>query len=115
MKYKHISSTYKVKNYITLDILMDYGFRKSFSREITYRFPVYKYEGKPILFAEMLYNADEHQVHINVNDTSGNSYSYNKEEYGKSKVIEEINFEINKKINKMVKEWIIKEEKKNAH
>ena len=96
---KYIKPIYKLNDTNTNMLINQYGFRKYFG-EIVYRFPVYKYNNKPLIFAEFLYNDEENTIHIRVMDDSGNSYNYNKEEYGKSDVIETVN----KRINEIKKE-----------
>lgn len=56
----------------------------------------------------MIFNEDEHQIHIRAIDNNGNSYNYNKEYYGKSNVIEIINKKIQYELNKLGKKGIIK-------
>lgn len=105
---KYINPIHKVNNDVPLSKLIDFGFRKLFTGEIVYRFPVYKYNGKPIVYAEFIYNTEENQIHIHAVDNKGSSCSYNKEEYGKSSVVEIINIEINKTIQQMKKNGLIK-------
>lgn len=105
----NINPIYKVNEYVTYETLYDYGFRKTISGEIIYRFVVYKYKTrKPLIFCEFIYNELEKQIHIITKDINGNSYNYNEEEYGKSDVVEQINKEIHKKLNTLLKEGIIK-------
>lgn len=105
---KYIRPIYKLCDDILPTKLADFGFRKLFGGEIVYRFPVYKYNDKPLIYAEFTYDSEENQIHIRAIDNKGNSCNYNKEEYGKSKVIETINTEINKSLNKLKREGIIK-------
>lgn len=102
----YIEPIYKVNKNITTKELLDYYFKR-YDGDIIYRFPVYKYNFKQLIFAEFLYDEDEHQIHIRVFDNNGNSYNYNKEEYGKSKLVEVINKRILEKINKFREVGII--------
>lgn len=105
---KYIKPVYKTYEELSPAKLADFGFRKLYNGEIMYRFPVYKYNDKPLIYAEFAYDSEENQIHIRAVDNKGNSCNYNKEEFGKSKVIEIINTEINKVLNKLKREGIIK-------
>lgn len=108
---KYIKPTYKINDSITFNTLHSYGFRKTFEGEIIYRFVVYKYlSRKPLIFCEFIFDEEEKQIHIITKDLNGMNYNYNPEEYGKSDVIKMINCQINKEINKLIKESIVVEE-----
>lgn len=105
---KHIKPVYKAHEELLPAKLADFEFRKLYNGEIMYRFPVYRYNDKPLIYAEFIYDTEENQIHIRTVDTKGNSCSYNKEEFGRSNVVEMINTEINKTLNKLKREGIIK-------
>ena len=97
---KYIKTTYDVEN-INYKTLYEYGFRKTYNGEFIYKFIVYKYnKKKPIIL-------EEKQILISVKDIVGNSYNYNKEEFGKSKLIETVNRKIYKELNLLKKKGII--------
>ncbi len=105
---EHINSTYKVNEYVIYDTLHEYGFHKTVNDEIVNRFVVCRYNRKPLIFCDFIYDEEEKQIHIITKDANGNFYSYNKEEYGKSDVVEQINREIQNRLNIMFKEGIIR-------
>lgn len=103
----YIQPTYKVSESITEKYLINtYNFKKS-EYGLTLRFPVYKYKNKPLIFAEFIYDGEENNIHVRATDNNGNSCNYNKEEYGKSDVIEKINKEIWKKLNELINGGVI--------
>lgn len=105
---KYIKPTYKINNGIDeISLIRDYDFKKSFG-EIVYRFTVYKYITRPLVFCELIYNKEESQLHVRVIDNNGLDYGYNKEEYGKSSLIELINSKINKKLKELNEKGLIK-------
>lgn len=102
-----IYPTYKIKNVDIRELLFVYDFHK-YGDDLVHRFPVYKYNNKPIIFCEfVIRDYEDNQIHINVYDQNRNSYSYNEEEYGKSKVVESINETIQDKINHYIKKGLI--------
>lgn len=105
---KYINPTYKLNNDISEKILIEqYDFHR-YNNEIVYRFPVYKYNNKPLIFGEFIYNEEENQLHIRAIDHNGYNYNYNEEYFGISKLIENINSKINTKINEFQKKGVIK-------
>lgn len=104
----YIKPIYKTVDTITSKLLIDFYDFRSFSGETVYRFPVYKYNNKPLIFTEMAFNEDENQIHIRAVDNNGNNYNYNKEYYGESDVIEIINKNIRYKLDEFNKKGIIK-------
>ena len=104
---KYIKTTYDVEN-INYKTLYEYGFRKTYNGEFIYKFIVYKYnKKKPLLFCEFTLYEEEKQILISVKDIVGNSYNYNKEEFGMSKLIETVNRKIYKELNLLKKKGII--------
>lgn len=105
---KYIEPIYKTEECITSKMLLEfYDFRK-YDGEVVYRFPVYKYNNKPLIYTEFVFCEDERQIHIRTIDSNGNNYNYNKEEFGKSEMIEIINKKICCKLNELNKKGIIK-------
>lgn len=105
---KYIKQIYRTNNNITVQNLIErYNFLR-LNNEIIYRFPVYKYGNKPLIFCEFVYDNEEKHLYVRVFDTNNNSYSFNKEYYGESNVISAINNKIYEKINEFVKNGIIK-------
>ena len=95
-----INPIYKIKSVEPKDLLCRFKFHKYNKDEFVYRFPVYRYEGKPLIYCEfVIYEDDMQYIHINTYDLNGDYYAYNKEEYGKSLVVEIINERIQEQLN----------------
>ena len=102
-----INPTYKAKIFTIQELKNKYDFYR-FGENIVHRFPVYKYNGKPLITGEFIYDEEEYVIHINEIDINTNiSVSYNKSEYGKSKVTEIVNSNMQKEINKYKREGLI--------
>ena len=103
----NIEPVYKVKNVSYQELHNKYDFRR-FGENIVHRFVVYKYQGKPLIMGEFIYDEEENVIHINSYDyATGVFYPYNKCEFGKSKVIENINANMQKEIEKYKKDGLI--------
>ena len=108
---KNIKSKYKLRPTTTNELIKDYGF-SWYLGECVYRFPVYKYSGKPLVFCNMVFDEEENVLLINVFEQNLNTfYSYNKPEYGVSDVVEHINKIIYNKIRRFMKLGLIKKER----
>lgn len=104
-----IKPIYPVSEYLTLNMLYNFGFFKTYCGEILYRFVVYKYNNrKPLVFCEFVYDEEEKQIHIKTKDINNFFVSYNKEEYGKSNVTKKINSKIYEELVKLKKKGIVK-------
>ena len=103
----YINPIYKTKDTITTKALIDFHNFYKYDGEIVYSSPVYTYNNKPIIYAKLVFNDEEHQIHIRTVDCNGNNYNYNKEYYGKSEVIEIINRKINNKLSEFYRKGII--------
>ena len=102
-----INPVYKTNIFTIQELKNKYDFHR-FGEFIIHRFPVYKYNGKPLIMGEFIYDEEEYVVRINAVDLSTNTFcQYNKSEYGKSKVIEIINTNMQKEIDKYRKEGVI--------
>lgn len=106
---KHINPIYKTHDYITASSLRKYRFHKNLEDNIVYRFTVYKYKNKPLIFCDFIFNEEEKQIHINCFDSNNTICSYNKEEFGKSDVTEIVNQNIFNEIMRFVQEGVIVE------
>lgn len=105
---KIIKPIYRVDDNVTYNTLKECGFKRVNSGEVIYRFSVYKYMNrKPLIFCEFLFDEEEKQIHIIAKDLNGNIQNYNKEEYGKSDVITEVNKKINNELNALRRKGII--------
>ena len=103
----HIKPVYKTNSSVTAKSLYEHKFRRTINGDIVYRFIVYKYSGRPLIFCDFTFYEDENQIHINVADVNGNTYNFNKEEYGKSDVIKIINNCIQKELNNLITKGVI--------
>lgn len=104
---KYIKPMYTVKN-VDVHELFAVGFRKYRDNSLVYRFPIYKYKNRPLVFCEFaIYDDDRNVLHINAFDLQGNSCNYNKEEYGRYDTTAEFNYNIWDEIKKMEKKGII--------
>lgn len=105
----HIKPTYKVINVDIKDLVFKFDFhRRNKDNCLVYRFPVYKYNGKILIYGEFnIYDDDANTLHVNAFDINNNTYDYNKTEYGKSKVVEAINKKINEELNKLIKGGVV--------
>lgn len=102
-----IEPVYKAKDTTYQELRNKFDFHR-FGEQIVHRFPVYKYQGKPLIMGEFLYDEEENVIHINtVDNATGTFCPYNKTEYGKSKVTEIINANIQKEIDKYRKDGLI--------
>ncbi len=106
---KYIKPVYETQEHITSSLLYKYKFHKNLENNMVYRFPVYKYKNKPLIYCDFIFNEEEKQIHINCFDTNNNSCAYNEEYYGKSDVAEIVNKNIQKELNFLIKEGVIKE------
>lgn len=104
---KYIKPIYEVKTSINEKILLDHYDFRIFMGEIINKFPVYKCKNKPLIYGEFIFDNVEHQVYIRAIDNNGVTYSYNKEEYGKSDVVETVNENIWTRIKQLEKEGVI--------
>lgn len=103
----NIQPVYKAKNVPYQELRNKFDFHR-LGEQIVHRFPVYKYQGKTLIMGEFLYDEEENIIHINTTDNAtGTFYPYNKTEYGKSKVIEIINANLQKEIDKYRKDGLI--------
>lgn len=102
-----IEPIYRVKNITYQELKNKFDFHM-FDEQIVHKFPVYKYQGKTLIIGIFIFDEEENLIHINTEDcASGTFYPYNKTEYGKSKVIEIVNSNIQKEIDKYRKDGLI--------
>lgn len=102
-----INPTYKTNIINSYELRIKHDFHKIGENTI-HRFPVYKYNNKPLIMGEFIYDEEEYTIHINAVDiNTGTCVPYNKSEYGKSKVTEIINTNILKEIDRYKKEGVI--------
>ena len=103
---KYIEPIYKIKS-VEVELLHRYNFHK-YKDDFVFKFPVYRYEGKPLIFCEFVIFEDDMQyIHINAYDLNGDTCSYNKEEYGNSLVIKIINERIREKLKEFMDKGLI--------
>ena len=70
--------------------------------EYVYKFPVYKYDGIPLIFCKLGIDEETKRIWFKVCDSNNISYSpYYNSEYGKNKIIPQIEKEILKELNKL--------------
>lgn len=83
--------------------MKDIGFRYDFYlQEYVYEFPVYKYGRKSTLICKLWVNEENYEVTTNVYDENDKPYpSYYNREYGKSKVVDIIDKNIEKELKKL--------------
>ncbi|MCR2049719.1 hypothetical protein NSB25_20910 [Acetatifactor muris] len=70
--------------------------------EYVYKFPVYKYNGIPLIFCKLGIDEDTKRIWFNVCDSNNILYSpYYYKEFGKNRIIPQIEKEILKVLNKL--------------
>ena len=89
--------------------MKDIGFKYDFYlQEYILEFPVFKYGRKPTIICKLWINEENFEVTTNVYDENGRLYpSYYNRQYGKSKVVEIID----KNIERVIKKLKTKEKK----
>ena len=106
---KHINPIYKTHDYVTPTLLRKYKFHKNLDNDMVYRFVVYRYKNRPLIFCDFIFDEEEKQIHINCFDSNNTLCNYNKEEFGKSDVTEIVNQNIFNEIVYFIKEGVIVE------
>ena len=83
--------------------MKDIGFKYDFYlQEYVYEFPVFKHNGKTVLVSKLWVNDENFEVTVNVYNENGRPYpSYYNRQYGKSKVVEIIDKNIEKELKKL--------------
>lgn len=103
----YINPIYQLNKRITTRTLLEQCDFRRFDGEIVYRFPVYKYNNRPLIYGEFVYNEKENQLHVRAVDNNWNACSYNREYYGASDVVENTNKKIQDKINDFIERGLI--------
>lgn len=94
-------STYKLN--LTQAQQKEKGFKYDFLlEEYVYKFPVYKHDGKPVLFCKLIINNEEDgEIVMNVYDCNNSVYALYYNEDKNNEVIPVIKVNIKKELNKL--------------
>lgn len=104
----YIKSIYNIKE-VEMKKLLSVGFKRFNDDSLVYKFVIYKYNNKPLVYGTFTIFDDERtSLHINTADIYGNFCNFNKEEFGISTVVEENNKKIYTELIKLKKKGILK-------